>query len=120
YDGTVGLPNEIATCDGVSKEVVVEEHRDALRPVQGDTAQVLRVDCGRDVVRHNGAPSARAHDCDEHVSWIHRISHELTVLRFADKPKLTPPKLVLYRVVDAEHSNSLVGELAEQELAPEW
>ena len=72
----------------------------ALLFINSYAAEMLSVDCCRDVVWDNRAATTRAHDRNQHITWMNRVPLKLLILFLSDEPVLPPPKLIGDSIVD--------------------
>ena len=81
---------------------------------------MLGVDRYANVIWHDSAPPARAHDRDQDISRSYRVAPKLLVLLGRDEPWLTFFECVGNGVVDSENTYPFVNEFAMQQLASKW
>lgn len=98
----------------------MEESRYAFPLVERDTTKMLCVDRRRDVLWHDRASTACAHDRDENVTRTDGVALKFRILGFRNESALAPAKLVLNNVVNAKNRNPFIDKLAVQQLATEW
>src|SRR4051794_33408416 len=96
----------------------VEVDRKATTLVERDTAKMLGVDGCWNVVWHDGASAARAHDCDDDVALEDGVAFQLLVFRGGDEAPLIPDEPVVHGVVDAKDGDAAVCELGMKEMTP--
>lgn len=97
-----------------------QEPRQTDSLVKSHAAEVLGVDCTRDIVGYDCNPPGSSHDGDKNIAWMDCVPLEDFVLLLRDEPPLTPPKVVRYHIVDSEHSHrAVLDELFVKKLAPE-
>jgi hypothetical protein len=82
------------------QEIDMEISWQALSSIKSYAAKMLSVNCYRDVVWDNRAAATRAHDRNQHITWMNRVPLKLLILLSGDEPVLPPSKMISDSIVD--------------------